>query len=211
MDIVPSVVNWIAAHPHYAYVAVFLLALFEAVPFAGGFVPGSTAIVGVGALAQTGAVDLWIVIATAISGAVIGDGLSYGLGHYYGGTIRKLWPFNRHPELITRSKNFFRAHGGKSIFVARFVPPVRAVVPVVAGILRVEPHNFFFANIPAVAIWALLHIFSGVAIGKSFTHFGGKVEHAAIAAILFFVGLGILVWIVRVAKLREKPKRKKAR
>lgn len=209
MNIVPSIVDWVTAHPHYAYAAVFALAFLESAPIVGGFVPGSTAIVGVGALVPSGAVDFWTVIATAITGAIAGDGLSYWFGRYFQGSVRRFWPFNRHPELIKRSEQFFRAHGGKSVFIARFIPPVRAVVPVVAGILKVEPRDFLIANVLSAIGWSLLHVWSGVAIGKSFAFFSDKIEHGGIVAVLFCVGFGILVWISWFAKQREEKKNKK--
>ncbi len=211
MNIIPSIVDWVAAHPHYAYAAVFAFAFLESAPIVGGFVPGSTAIVGVGALVPSGAVDAWTLIAIAIAGAIAGDGLSYWFGRYFQGSILSIWPLNRHPELITRSKQFFRAHGGKSVFIARFVPPVRAVVPVVAGVLRVGPRDFLVANVLSAIGWSLMHVLSGVAIGKSFELFGSKVEHSGIVAVIFCAGFGILVWISWAAKRREEKKLKRVR
>ena len=207
MDIVISIIEWITAHPHHTYVAVFAVAFLESLPIVGGLVPGSSAIIGMGALVASGAADIWIVVLTAAAGATVGDGSSYWFGRHYGKTIKTMWPFRRYPEVFKRSEDFFDAYGGKSIFIARFIPPVRAVVPLVAGILRVEPRKFFLANIPGALGWAALHALSGVGIAKSFVLLGSRIEHGVVAAVVLCAGFGALVWLSRLLKVRKKTKR----
>ena len=114
---------------------VFLLALSEAVPFIGAVVPGSVLIVGISALATTGALSLWPLLAAAILGAIAGDGLSFWLGKQYHRTVRGTWPLNRSPQVVARSEWFIHKHGGKSVLLARFTP-AGAFVPIIAGTLQ---------------------------------------------------------------------------
>jgi len=76
-------VDFVGAHPHYALTAVFLLALSEAIPVIGTIVPGSTLIVGISALATAVDVNTWLLLAAAIGGAIVGDGLSFWVGQRY--------------------------------------------------------------------------------------------------------------------------------
>ena len=78
-----EIVNFVGVHPHYALTAIFLLALSEAIPVIGTVVPGSTLIVGISALATGADVNPWLLLAAAIGGAIVGDGLSFWLGQRY--------------------------------------------------------------------------------------------------------------------------------
>jgi membrane-associated protein len=113
------------------------------VPIVGSFVPGSTVILSLSALIPAGDLSLTGVLAAAISGAVIGDGLAYGLGHRYPHRIRGIWPLHDYPIVVERSETFFRKYGDAAVFLARFLPPVRAFVPITAGALGMAPGRFF--------------------------------------------------------------------
>ena len=120
------IVNFVSAHPHFAYAAVFLLALSEAMPIIGTVVPGSTIILGISALTPQGILELWPLVIAAIAGAIAGDALSFWLGRrYHRGTLLR-WPLNRYPQFVSRSEAFFQRYGNFSVFLARFTPAVRA-------------------------------------------------------------------------------------
>jgi undecaprenyl-diphosphatase len=119
---VSSIIEFLTANPHVAYLAVFLLALCESIPIIGAVVPGTAVILTLSALVPSGVLLLWPLLVAATSGAIASDGLSFWLGHRYNREILGFWPLNRHPELIQRSEAFFERHGAKSVFFARFVP-----------------------------------------------------------------------------------------
>ena len=87
-----TIIGLIASHPNIAYTAVFLLALSESVPIVGLVVPGSAVIVAISALTPTGMVKLWPLLVAATAGAIVGDGLSFWIGHRYRREILKVWP-----------------------------------------------------------------------------------------------------------------------
>ena len=72
----------------------------------------------------------------AVSGAVLGNSVSYWIGRRYGGGLARLWPFSLEPDLLPNGMRFFERHGGKSVFIGRFFGPIRAVIPLAAGIMR---------------------------------------------------------------------------
>src|SRR4029077_2504728 len=76
-------VDFVGAHPHLSFLAVFLLALSEAVPVIGTVVPGSTLILAISALATTAGIMPWALLVAAVLGAIAGDGFSFWLGHRY--------------------------------------------------------------------------------------------------------------------------------
>ena len=160
------------AHPQLSFLAVFLLALSEAVPVIGTVVPGSTLILAISALATTAGIMPWALLVAAVLGAIAGDGFSFWLGHRYRRQILSGWLLNRFPWLIERSAQFIRKYGITSVFLARFTAVVRAFVPLLAGILRMSSRQFYVANILSALVWAPMHVFPGVLLGLAVA-FGG--------------------------------------
>lgn len=192
-----DVIVFIAAYPFLAYTAILLLALSESIPFIGVFIPGTAAILAVSALVPSGVVKLWPLLSAATIGAIIGDGLSFWIGHRYHREIFERWPLNRHPELITRSEAFFARHGDKSVFVARFTPGVRAFVPLIAGMLQMSVRRFYIANILSAFVWAPSHILPAVFVGAAFSLFGAAARPLAILLVVIVVVIWTAIRLVR--------------
>jgi membrane protein DedA with SNARE-associated domain len=140
----------LAGHPEWTYLVVFLAALLEAIAVIGTFIPGSTAMFLAGALVGTGSLNLGWALASAIAGAVAGDGMSYWLGNRYQDTIVQIWPFRKHPQVLEAGHRFFEKHGAKSVVFARLIGPLRAIVPVVAGMLDMAG-ELSSRTLPAIA------------------------------------------------------------
>jgi membrane protein DedA with SNARE-associated domain len=165
MSVFYGLIDFIGLHPQFAFAAVLVLALSESVPVIGTVVPGSTLILAISALATTADVKPWVLLAAAIVGAIVGDGLSFWLGCRYHRQILRGWPLSRFPRLIERSAQFIRRHGAASVFLARFTAVVRAFVPLVAGIMRMSSGHFYAANVLSALVWAPIHVFPGVLAG----------------------------------------------
>lgn len=185
--ILHTITAFIAEYPHLAYAAVLLLALSESLPVIGAFVPGSAVIIALSALVPSGTLKLWPLLLAAFLGAIIGDGFAFWLGHRYHRQILGRWPLRRQPELLAKSEAFFSRHGDKSVFIGRFTPGVRAVVPLLAGILHMSVGRFYVANILSALIWAPSHILPGVLVGASFGFFGAAAEPIAVMVVLLVV------------------------
>jgi membrane protein DedA with SNARE-associated domain len=184
-------IDFVGAHPQLSFLAVFLLALSEAVPVIGTVVPGSTLILAISALATTAGITPWALLVAAVLGAIAGDGFSFWLGQRYHRQILSGWPLNQFPWLIERSAQFIRKYGITSVFLARFTAVVRAFVPLLAGILRMSSRRFYVANILSALVWAPMHVFPGVLIGLAIAFGGAHAPELSLAA----VGVLILVWI----------------
>src|ERR1700745_2737765 len=113
-----GLVEFVGAHPQLSFLAVFLLALSEAVPVIGTVVPGSTLILAISALATAAGITPWGLLVAAVVGAIAGDGFSFCLGHRYHRQILRGWPLNRFPWLIERSTQLIRKYGIASVFLA---------------------------------------------------------------------------------------------
>jgi membrane protein DedA with SNARE-associated domain len=203
------VIAFVSAHPWLAYLTLFLAALLEAIPVVGALVPGSTIILALSALVPGGELTLWAVLASAIAGALIGDGSAFWIGHRSQREILGVWPMSRYPALIAQSEAFFKRWGTLAVFFARFVPPIRAFVPVTAGALGMRPIVFFGVNIPAVFAWACAHVLPGVLAISALHEYGGLPHHHHIGKSLWMLGvvaaavIALGIWLLRRRRVRQ--------
>ncbi|SMH44781.1 DedA family protein [Azospirillum agricola] len=151
-----ALASFIETHAEWAGAIIFLVAFTEGITIVGLLVPGVVMLTAAGALVAAGILDFWTVYLAIVGGAVLGDAASYWLGRLYGERLFQLWPFSRRPELRDRGEAFFLRHGGKSVFLARFVGPLRAVVPTTAGMMAMPHRQFQTFNLLSAAIWAPL-------------------------------------------------------
>ncbi len=191
--------GFVSAHAGLAYLTLFLAALLEAVPIVGSVVPGTTIILALSALIPGGDLQLQWVLAAAMLGALLGDGTAFWLGHRSQREILTTWPFSNYPKLVAQSEAFFHRFGTLAIFFARFVAPIRAVVPITAGALDVPPIRFYAVNIPAIVLWACAHVLPGVFAVQLLHRYGGIPHHSHIARhtwIMAVVAGTVLVWLI---------------
>jgi membrane protein DedA with SNARE-associated domain len=202
-------IAFVSAHAWLAYLTLFLAALLEAVPVVGALVPGSTIILALSALVPGGELQLWGVLAAAIAGALLGDGSAYWAGHRAQREILGAWPMSGYPGVMAQSEAFFHRWGALAVFFARFVPPVRAFVPITAGALGMPPARFYGVNIPAVLAWALVHVLPGVLAVSALHHYAGLPHHEHVGKHLWMLGVfGASIVALGVWTLRRRQARK---
>jgi len=202
---IEAITAFVGAYPHLAYGLVAILALSESLPLLGAVIPGTAIIVGLSVLVPSGVLRLSPLLAAATAGAIIGDGFSFWLGYRFHRGIAARWPFNRYPALIEKSEVFFRRHGGKSVFLARFLPGVRAFVPLVAGMLRMPAGRFYVVNILSAAIWAPAHILPGVFAGAFAASAGPAGRRLAVLALLAVLLTWVALRLVQYVLRRAAP------
>ena len=197
-------IAFVSAHVWLAYLTLFLAALLEAVPVVGSLIPGSTVILALSALIPGGELKLWAVLAAAIAGALVGDGSAFWIGHRSQREILSAWPLTNYPRVVAESEAFFHRWGALAVFFARFVPPIRAFVPMTSGALGMPPARFYSVNIPAILVWALAHVLPGVLAVSALHRYAGLPHHEGVGKHLWMltaaggallVALGI--WTIR--------------
>jgi len=186
-----DLLDWIGANPGWAYLAVLLAAFAESLAVIGVIVPGVMIMIGAGALIATGDLRFWPTCLSAVAGAIAGDGLSFWIGHRYRERIRRAWPFCRHSAQLDKGIAFFEHHGAKSVVLGRFFGPVRAIVPLVAGIMHMPPRQFLVVNIGSALAWAPAYLAPGIVFGASLKL---AAEATSRLTILLLVLVGLL-WI----------------
>ena len=199
-------IAFVSAHPWLAYLTLFLAALLEAVPVIGSVVPGSTIILALSALVPGGELQLWAVLAAAITGAMAGDGTAFWVGHRSQREILNVWPLRNYPGVVAQSEAFFHSRGALAVFFARFVPPIRAFVPITAGALGMPPLRFYAVNIPAILVWALAHVLPGVLAISALHQYFGVPHHYGTKHMWMLAVLGgalviaVAIWFMRRRK-----------
>ena len=187
-DIVQPALAFIAAHADWAAAVMFVTAFGESFAFISLLFPGTTLLIAAGTLMSDGTLPYAPVLLGAVAGATLGDSVSYWIGRRFGGGIARLWPFSRNPDLLPGGIRFFERHGGKSVFIGRFFGPVRAVIPLAAGVMRMPRGWFWAANLLSALVWAPMLLFVGDAVGDA----GGRLIGAGNTFALVFGALTLL-------------------
>ncbi|MGO9956164.1 MAG: DedA family protein [Solirubrobacteraceae bacterium] len=153
--------------------------------------PGETALVLAAVLASQGKLDIWLVLVIGISSAIVGDNLGYLLGRRFGRDVLEApGPFQRRRvELIGIGDRFFRRHGPKAVFFARWIALVRFAAAWLAGINEMRFRIFFLYNAAGAISWGLTYglvgYFAGSAAASAISTFG---VYAFVVIALLFVG-----------------------
>ena len=183
--LVQPTLGFIAAHAGWAAAVMFVTAFGESFAFVSLLFPGTSLLIAAGALMAAGSLPYLPIVVGAVTGAVLGDTVSFWIGHRFGGGIARVWPFSRNPELLSSGIPFFSRHGGKSVFIGRFFGPIRAVIPLAAGVMRMPRDRFWFANVTSAIVWAPMLLLVGDAVGD----IGDNLVGSTNTVLLVFAGL----------------------
>lgn len=187
---VDTVLSLVKQSEGWAIPIAFLVAFGESLCFLSIVWPGWAILTGLAFLLAASGVGWPILIPTIIAaglGGVVGYSLSYWVGYYFKDRISGVWPFTTHPNLIPRGEEFFDEHGLWSVFLGHFVGPVRAVIPVVAGMFSMPQVPFQIANVASAFIWAVWVVLWPVLfVNNQDAIFTFMREHEAIVALIMF-------------------------
>ena len=164
---VDAIIAFVRDNAAWAPPIVFALAFAESLAFISLLIPAWGALVAIGALIAAGGISFWPVWLAGALGAALGDWLSYWIGQKLEHSVANIWPLSSHPQLLPRGEAFVKRWGVAGIFIGRFFGPLRAVVPLIAGIFEMPFWRFQFANFSSAFVWAAVLLTIGDVI--SFT------------------------------------------
>jgi membrane protein DedA with SNARE-associated domain len=194
-----QVVDFIARSQDWAGPLVALMAFAESMAVIGVIVPFTAMIVASGALLATGTLDPWVIVPWGIFGAVVGDALSYWLGRWLGHRVHRVWPFSKDPELLASGHRFFVRWGVLSVCLGRFFGPLRAVVPLVAGLMEMPQMRFQVANVASAIVWLPALMLPGALAGEVLERLTGSESRTFLYVFAAFVAfplvVGLACWI----------------
>lgn len=180
----------------YGYATLFLVTFLETSAFLGLIAPGETIVVLCGFYAYRGVLDPWLVGAVTIAGAFCGDQVGYLLGRKYGyGLIRRFGRyFFFNEKRVRATERYYLKHGGKTVFIGRFMSILRSFGPVVAGISGMRYRTFVSWSIASCIVWGAVFTVMGYFFGKSwevierYLGWGG--------AVAFVLGVVLVIWFL---------------
>jgi membrane protein DedA with SNARE-associated domain len=187
-----------------SYGLVLLFALIAA-ESAGVPLPGETALIAAAILAARGHYSIVSVIVVAAAAAIIGDNIGYWIGRTGGRALLERWgPVRRYAgRALPPGERFFKKHGGKTVFIGRFVAVLRVTAAWLAGITHMTWWRFFLWNAAGGIVWA-----TGVSL---LAYYFGKAAADAVAtygvyALVVIVVAAVIAFVVmRVLKKRIEP------
>lgn len=182
----------------YGYVFVFLGVVLEGV---GIPLPGEAVLIAAGALAHQGSLTLWETMVLGSLGAVVGGQVGYGVGRFGGRPFVLRW--GRYafitPERLGRAERFFERHGGRAVFLARFITGLRVFGALAAGVSRMPWAKFALYNVLGGTTWAMAAVSLGYFLWASIglvEHWIGRISLLLAVALVLVV---ILRWSYRKA------------
>ncbi|MCG6533377.1 MAG: DedA family protein [Syntrophales bacterium LBB04] len=183
----------------WVYLIIFLVIFCETGLVVTPILPGDSLLFALGSVAAMGILEVKLLIAVLIIAAVAGDTVNYAVGKFFGPRIfqQKSNRFFKR-EYLDKTHKFYEKHGGKTIFLARFIPIIRTFAPFVAGIGSMTYSRFIFYNISGGVSWIFLFIAAGYYFGTI-----PLVKHNFTLVILAIVVISMLPGIIEFFRQRS--------
>jgi membrane protein DedA with SNARE-associated domain len=159
---VHTITEFVRTNEAWAVPIVAALAFGESLAFISLLIPAWGALIGIGALIGMSGIDFVPIWIAASLGAALGDWLSFWIGLRFHNSIVRMWPLSRYPDLIPRGHAFVERWGIYAVFVGRFFGPLRASVPLAAGILEMPWWPFQIANFTSAFLWSAVLLAPGI-------------------------------------------------
>lgn len=200
--ILQQIVVWTYLHPQWAGIILFIISLCETITVVGSLIPGTIVMTAVGTLIGAGLLPYTSMVLYAAAGAVVGDTLNFAFGYYLRDNISRIWPFTIKQHWLEKGRYFFHEHGGKSVFLGRFLGPLRAFIPVTAGALHVSVTRFLITDTLSALLWAAIYVIPGVLLGAASLELPPDIAAHFMWYVLLILGTAVLIiWIARLSFL----------
>ena len=193
---ITTILDWIG--PLYSsgigYLLLAGLLFLDRGAFTGVFLPGELFVALAGVFAARGELSLPIVIAVVAVAGIAGECFSFWLGHRYGARIIRRLPLaNRFEKHLDKSRGFFKKHGGRAVFIGRYVTVVGTLLPFAAGMSSMSFLRFLAFDIVALSAWSA---------GLAFIGYELSAQIELVDKILSRFGWGLLIVVVVVLAAR---------
>lgn len=149
------------------YPGIFAVVLAESGLFFAVYLPGGSLLFTAGLLASQGFLNIYILLACVIIAAILGDTIGYAFGSWVGPSLWRR-PDSRFfkKKYLLQTRSFFKEHGTRTIFLARFIPVIRTFAPILAGVSEMQYQTFFFYNALGAVIWGGGFVLGGYFLGE---------------------------------------------
>lgn len=193
--------EWAGQLGNWLYALLFVVIFCETGLVVTPFLPGDSLLFAVGSLAsiEGSPLSVPLLIAVMTVAAILGDAVNYSIGRYVGPlvfTSERARILNR--QHLVRTQLFYQRHGGKTIFLARFVPIVRTFAPFVAGIGQMNYLHFALWNVSGAIVWIVSLTLAGYWFGQI-----PVVKENFEIVILAIIGISVLPVVIEALRARR--------
>ena len=195
-----SLAELIQRHIVWAGPILGLVTFGESMVLIGAFFPATALMIVAGTLAGAGMIHPVPVLLWCVAGAIAGDAVSFWIGRSVGPRAWRYPALRPHLRMVARARLFFRKYGIASIVLCRFIGPVRAMVPLIAGVTRMRQARFQAANVVGALVWVPVMLAPGYLTARGLDRLGSEgIERLSIGiAALAITGLVLLAVHSRV-------------
>ena len=181
------------------YWLVFLMGVLESLPFIGLFIPGTIILIGLGLFASEGTLHLMDLVWISSLSVIVGDTIGYILGKYKARKFiaKKLISLKYFEKLDL----YFAKHGSKSVFIGKFIGPLRPFIAFGAGMHHMRYYKFLLYTSVSSFLWSLGYILLGFYFGEQAKNF--FLSHNRSAFLIFVVIFLLAVTIFKWRKLKK--------
>lgn len=200
-DLIAQLNEFVQRNVAWAAPILGLITFGESLVFIGAFFPATALMVTAGGLIGAGILNPIPVLLWCIGGAVAGDAVSYWIGRRVGPSAwRHPW-LKKHRRPLARARLFFRHYGVASIFLCRFMGPVRAFVPLIAGMTAMNQTKFQLANFFSAVVWVPVMIAPGWLVAAGLTQFGSLDDHLHTIGVVGSIAIAVTLVTLLAWKL----------
>lgn len=171
--------------------------------------PEDVVLITGGILASHEVTHFWGVVVVCMAGVLMGDGIVFGLGRYFGPSIKKKGIFKKifTEKIDQRAQAIIHKYGDKVVFMARFMPGLRTPIFLTCGVYQVKPWKFLLLDGTAALISVPLWIYVGYVFGQNLEELEQKIRHVQVG---LFGGLAALIFVFVLVALLKRRVRKVA-
>ncbi|KJS54070.1 DedA family protein [Streptomyces rubellomurinus] len=200
-----SIIDWLdGLSGPVVYAVVGAMVLAEDALFFSFFIPGETAAVLGGFLADQGRVSVGWMVLVVVCAAVLGDSAGYEIGRHLGPALLRTRPLRRHRERVDKARELIRRRGPAAVFFGRFVAFFRPLVPSLAGVSRMAYRRFLLYNALGGAAWGVGFTLLGYFAGAVYTRVEGTVGRVTAVTVVVLVAVAFLVRYLRRRRSRRR-------
>ncbi|WP_154222824.1 DedA family protein [Marinicella rhabdoformis] len=203
---IKDIFDWVQLHPNWTGILIFLFAFGESILLVGIILPGAAFLLALGTMIGLGAVEFYPAWFWASLGAFFGDGISFWIGHKYKRRLLKIWPMYKFPDLIDKGERFFKKYGGVSVFIGRFVGPVRPVIPAIGGMMGMNVRLYVAISLVASILWAPFYLLPGMLFGSAMDQMAAIAGKLAVLVLALVALIWVVYWLISMVYMLLVPR-----